>query len=79
MMGIRIPSIGIISINLGTTTFVNGMLAVWGHDDDHNKYTIMLSKLSLQDDLIYECGWVRIASYTVNGVTTICDLFSALV
>lgn len=79
MMGINIPSIGIISVNLHTITVEGGMLTTFGHDDAHNQYVIKLSKLSLQDDLIYECGWARIASYTVNGVTTTCDLFTALV
>lgn len=78
MLTVRIPGIGEVLVDLDTLVYSCGKFLICGHDDDYNKCIVALSKISWQDDYIYEFGWAHIIAYTINGVTTPCNHFTSI-
>jgi hypothetical protein len=39
---------------------------------------IHCSKISWQEDYVFEYGWAHIVSYTINGTTTACDHYTSI-
>lgn len=78
MVMVRIPTIGEILLNLATTTYAGGFFYILGHDTERTNYTIKCSRLSLQDDLSSEYGWVNIVGYYANEIFTPCQHYSSL-
>lgn len=78
MLTVRIPSIGEILVDLETLMQSRGHFTICGHDEDHNDYVLTLAKISWQEDYIYEFGWTHVVAYTMQGVTTPCNHYTAI-
>lgn len=78
MVAIRIPTIGEILISLATTIYSDGFFYITGHDEDRNNYTLKCSRLSLQDDISSEYGWVNIVGYWADTIFTPCQCYSSI-
>ena len=74
MLTVRLPELGELSVFLDSLSYDNGLLTM----QCKNNCAITCSKISWQEDYLYEYGWVRVVSYTVNGVTTPCDHLTSI-
>ena len=75
MLTIRIPELGQVSVLLDTLNYAQGRYTMRCANING---TISCSRISWQEDYIYEYGWVRVVSYTINGVTTPCDYLTSI-
>lgn len=74
MLTVRIPELGELTVQLDTLTYDKGLFTL---KCDHDR-TITCSRISWQEDYVYEYGWVHVVSHTVNGVTTPCDYLTSI-
>lgn len=74
MLTIRIPSLGELSVILETLVYANGLF----HINCSNNATLHCSKISWQDDFIYEYGWAHVVAYTIDSITTSCDYCTSI-
>lgn len=78
MLTVRIPSIGEIFVDISTLVYSCGKHFIVGKSEDGSRYTLALSKISWQEDYIYEYGWVHIVEYIINGNTVPCNHYTSI-
>lgn len=75
MLSIYLPTLGELTVLVETLEYREGLY----HLRCNNvRGEIHCSKISWQEDYIYEYGWVNIVSYTIDGVTTSCNHYSSI-
>lgn len=78
MVGVRIPNIGEIVLNLGSVMYAEGVYYISGHDSERKNYTLQCSHISIQDDLSAHYGWVNIMGYWIGSKFTACPCYSSI-
>ena len=77
-VGVRIPNIGEIVLNLGSVMYADGVYYISGHDSERKNYTLQCSHISIQDDLSAHYGWVNIMGYWIGSKFTACQCYSSI-
>ena len=78
MYTIHLPVIGEVVLRLATIRFWGFNIYISGHDEDRNAIDITLDRLVYPDDNTKDYGYCHIVSYSTQGRTVPCNMYSAL-
>lgn len=75
MLSVYLPNLGEVTVLVETIEYREGLY----HLRCNNvRGEIHCSKISWQEDYVFEYGWAHIVSYTIDGTTTACDHYTSI-
>ena len=78
MLSIIIPTIGEVLVDLATMALCGATIYLQGKDETKSPCIVVCSRISWQDDHIYDYGWAHIIGYKINGEYTTCNHYASI-
>jgi len=75
MLSVYLPDLGEVTVLVETLEYANGRYQLRCNNVNG---VIYCSKISWQEDYLYEYGWVNIVGYSINGATVSCNIYSSI-
>lgn len=75
MLTVYLPTFGEVTVLVETLEYSNGLYSLRCNGVNGVVYC---SKISWQEDYLFEYGWVNIVAYTIDGTTTSCNHYSSI-